>query len=143
MTIALPIGLAAAQAIATTTFELAGQRGLTVLCVVITDTGGHVRLAMRSDAQGIFGFDTALGKARTALGFNRSSLLLAKTFVDPCGVAALSGATHGAFVPLGGGVVVQQDGITVGAAAISGGMPDVDDAIIRAALEAHGFTALA
>lgn len=139
----MSITLADAQAVAAAAFAEAAKVNLSVMSVVITDPGGHIRLAMRSDNQGTFGIDTALGKARTALGFNRSSRLLAKTFVDPCGVASLSGATNGAFLPLGGGVVVQKDGVTVGAAAISGGMPDVDDQLIRAALEACGFTALA
>ena len=139
----MSITLEQAQAVAAKAFAEAAKVDLTVMSLVITDVGGHIRLAMRSDAQGIFGIDSAIGKARSALGFNRSSLLLSKTFVDPCGVAALNGATHGAFTPLGGGVVVQRDGVTVGAAAISGGMPDVDDALIRTALEACGFTALA
>ena len=138
----MTVSLATAQEIARVAFVEGEKQGLSVMSVVITDPGGHIRLAMRSDAQGIFGVDTALGKARTALGFNRSSWLLSKTFVDPCGVAALSGATHGAFVPLGGGVVIQHDGVTVGAAAISGGMPQVDDELIRLAVEAAGLTAL-
>ena len=139
----MTITLDTATEIARLAFADGAKRGLVVMGVVVTDPGGHIRLAMRSDAQGIFGIDSALGKARTALGFNRSSLLLSKTFVDPCGVAALSGATHGAFVPLGGGVVVQKDGVTVGAAAVSGGMPDVDDEIIRIAIEAVGLSVLA
>jgi uncharacterized protein GlcG (DUF336 family) len=98
---------------------------------------------MRSDAQGNFGVDTALGKARSALGFGRSSWSLQKTFVDPCGVAAITAATGGAFVPLGGGVVVQRDGATIGAASISGGMPEVDHDIIVAAVESVGLSALA
>ena len=139
----MTITLDTATEIARIAFADGAKRGLVVMGVVVTDPGGHIRLAMRSDAQGIFGIDSALGKARTALGFNRSSLLLSKTFVDPCGVAALSGATHGAFVPLGGGVVVQKDGVTVGAAAVSGGMPDVDDEIIRIAVKAVGLSVLA
>jgi uncharacterized protein GlcG (DUF336 family) len=138
----MSVSLATAQEIARVAFAEGEQQGLTVMCVVVTDPGGHIRLAMRSDAQGIFGVDTAVGKARTALGFNRSSWLLSKTFVDPCGVAALNGATNGAFLPLGGGVVIQQDGVTVGAAAISGGMPEVDDKLVRLAVEAAGLTAL-
>ena len=138
----MSITLAEAQAVATAAFAEAAKVDLTVMSLVITDTGGFIRLAMRSDSQGTFGIDTALGKARTALGFNRSSLFLSKVFTDPCGVAALSGATHGAFTPLGGGVVIQRDGVTIGAAAISGGLPEVDDAMIRAALDACGFTAL-
>lgn len=138
----MSVTLAEAQEIARVAFADGAKQGLVVMCVVVTDAGGHVRLAMRSDAQGIFGVDTATAKARTALGFNRSSWLLSKTFVDPCGVAGLSGATGGAFLPLGGGVVVQRDGVTVGAAAISGGMPEVDDTLVRAAVEAAGLTAL-
>ena len=139
----MSITLEQAQAVAAAAFTEAAKVNLSVMSVVVTDAGGHIRLAMRSDAQGTFGIDTALGKARTALGFNRSSLLLGKTFVDPYAVASLSGATNGAFLPLGGGVVIQHAGVTVGAAAISGGMPDVDDQLIRAALAVCGFTALA
>ncbi|QGN55862.1 heme-binding protein [Novosphingobium sp. Gsoil 351] len=138
----MSVKLGTAQEIARVAFAEGEKQGLMVMSVVVTDPGGHVRLAMRSDAQGIFGVDTALGKARTALGFNRSSWLLSKTFVDPCGVASLNGATGGAFLPLGGGVVIQHDGVTVGAAAISGGMPEVDDTLIRQAVEAAGLTAL-
>ena len=139
----MTIALDTAAEVARIAFAEGAKQNLSVMSVVVTDPGGHIRLAMRSDAQGIFGVDTALSKARTALGFNRSSLLLSKTFVDPCGVASLSGATHGAFLPLGGGVVIQKDGVTIGAAAISGGMPDVDDALIRTALQAVGLSALA
>ena len=139
----MSISLQQAQAVAAAAFAQAADIDLHVMSVVITDPGGHIRLALRSDAQGNFGIDSALGKARTALGFNRSSLHLSKVFVDPCGVAALSGATGGAFVPLGGGVVIQHDGITIGAAAISGGLPEVDDNLIRSALAACGLSALA
>lgn len=138
----MTVSLHEAQKIAAAAFAEADAQSLRVLSVVVLDPGGHVRLAMRSDTQGIFGIDTAVGKARTALGFNRSSLLLSRVFIDPCGVAALAGVTFGAFVPLGGGIVIQQNGVTVGAAAISGGMPEVDDAIIRKAALAAGFQAL-
>ncbi|KQS04119.1 hypothetical protein ASG11_07565 [Sphingomonas sp. Leaf357] len=136
------VALATATQIAQTAFTEGEKHGVTVMSVVVTDAGGHIRLAMRSDSQGIFGVDTATGKARTALGFNRTSLHLSKIFTDPCAVAAITAATGGAFVPLGGGVVVQQDGVTVGAAAVSGGLPDVDEAIIVAAVEAAGLTVL-
>ena len=119
------------------------KRGIKVMSVVVTDPGGHIRLAMRGDGQGNFGVDTALGKARAALGFNRSSWALQKIFTDPCGVAAINGVTGGAFVPLGGAVVVQRDGLTIGAASISGGLPDVDHDIITQAVEAVGLTVLA
>ena len=132
-----------ATEIARAAFADGEARGLKTMSVVVTDPGGHIRLAMRSDAQGNFGVDTALGKARSALGFGRSSWSLQKTFVDPCGVAAITAATGGAFVPLGGAVVVQRDGETIGAASISGGMPDVDHDIIAAAVAAAGLQVLA
>lgn len=136
------VKLATAIAIAETAFAEGEKYDVTVMSVVVTDAGGHVRLAMRSDSQGTFGVDTALGKARTSLGFNRTSLHLSKIFTDPCAVAAITAATGGAFVPLGGGVVVQQDGVTVGAAAVSGGLPQVDEDIIVTAVEAAGLTVL-
>ena len=117
-------------------------QGVVNMTVVVTDPGGEVRLAMRADGQGLFGIDTATGKARTALGFNRSSLALSKIFTDPCAVAAIAAATGGRFVPLGGGVVVRDaGGAIVGAAAVSGGLPDVDEAIIVKALESVGLSA--
>ena len=138
----MTVTLATATAIAQAAFAEGETRGVTVMSVVVTDPGGHIRLAMRSDAQGIFGVDTALGKARTSLGFNRPSLHLSKVFTDPCAVAAITAATGGAFVPLGGGIVVQRDGATVGAIGVSGGLPDVDEAIAAAAAEAAGLTVL-
>ena len=138
----MTVTLATATAIADTAFAEGLVRGVTVMSVVVTDPGGHVRLAMRGDAQGIFGIDTALGKARTALGFNRPTLHLSKVFTDPCAVAAIAAATGGAFVPLGGGVVIQREGATVGAIGVSGGLPDIDEAIAVAAAEAAGLTIL-
>ena len=138
----MTISLATASEIATRAFAEGEARGVVVMSVVVTDLGGHIRLAMRSDAQGTFGVYTALGKARTALGFNRPTLHLSKIFTDPFAVAAITAATGGAFVSLGGGAVVQKDGVTVGAVAVSGGLPDVDEAIVVAAAESVGLSIL-
>jgi uncharacterized protein GlcG (DUF336 family) len=112
------------------------RRGIAKASIVVTDGGGNIRAALRADAAGTFGVDTALGKARTALGFNASSLALAKTFeTTPAAAAALSAATGGRFLPIGGGVVVADaDGFVVGAAAMSGGLPEIDDEIVTRAI---------
>ena len=136
------ISLSQASRIAELAFAEGEKHGVVNMSVVVTDVGGNVRLAMRADGQGIFGIDTATGKAQTALGFNRTSLHLSKIFTDAAAVAAITAATGGRFVPLGGGVVVQKDGVTVGAAAVSGGLPDVDEAIIVASVESVGFSVL-
>lgn len=129
--------------VAQAVFTEAEARGVTNISVVITDPGGHIRVAMRADGQGIFGVDTALAKATTALGFNRATLALTPLFSNQA-TAAISGATHGRFAPLGGGVVaVNESGAIVGGAAVSGGLPDVDHQIIVAALEGCGFKTLA
>ena len=136
------IPLKTALRIAELAYEHGATQGVVNMSVVVTDVGGNPRLAMRADGQGMFGIDTATGKAQAALGFNRTSLHLSKIFTDPVAVAAINGVTGGRFVPLGGGVVVQKDGVTVGGAAVSGGLPEVDDAIIVAAIEAVGLTVL-
>ena len=136
------IPLATALQLAQAAFAEGEAQGVVNMTVVVTDPGGEVRLAMRADGQGLFGIDTATGKARTALGFNRSSLALSKIFTDPCAVAAIAAATGGRFLPLGGGVVVRDaGGAIVGAAAVSGGLPDVDEAIIVKAIESVGLSA--
>ncbi|WP_293897716.1 heme-binding protein [Phenylobacterium sp.] len=138
----MSITLAEALKLAQGALAEAEARGVTKISVVVTDPGGHVRVAMRTDGQGIFGVDTAIAKAVTALGFNRATLALTPLFTDQA-TAAISGATGGRFAPLGGGVVVtDRAGVIVAGAAVSGGLPDVDHAIIVAAIEAQGLLAL-
>lgn len=134
---------AEALALAQSAFAEGEARGVVKMSVVVTDPGGHVRLAMRGDGQGIFGVDTATAKAVTALGFNRATLALAPLFTAQA-ASAIAGATGGRFAPLGGGVVlIDGAGQITGAAAVSGGLPEVDHEIVVAAAAAHGFTTLA
>ena len=136
------LSLADARKIADAALEEASRRNVVKCSVVITDAGGHVRLAYRADGQGIFGVQTATAKATTALGFNRATLALTPFFSDQA-TAAISGATDGRFAPLGGGVVVTNlAGDILGAAAISGGLPEVDHEIIVAAVASQGFSSL-
>jgi uncharacterized protein GlcG (DUF336 family) len=119
----------------------AAQAGIASASVVVTDAGGAIRAAERGDTVGTFGVSIATAKARTALGFGRSSVKLAAVFGDkPAVVTGLAGAVGGDFLPLGGGVVIVDAADTViGAAAIAGGAPDVDHAVITAAVEAAGL----
>ena len=113
-----------------------------MMSIVVTDPGGDIRLAMRSDAQGIFGVQTATAKAVSALGYNRPTVALTPLF-SPEAVAGITAATGGRFAPIGGGVVITDaDGVIVGGAGISGGPPAIDHEIVVAALEACGFQTL-
>ena len=136
------ITLEVATQIAHAAFREGAQLSVVNMSVVVTDPGGHIRVAMRADGQGIFGIETAKGKAVTALGFNRSTLKMKDAF-DASATAAITAATGGRFVPLGGGIVIQDaDARTIGAAGVSGGLPAIDDEIIIAAVEAIGLRVL-
>jgi uncharacterized protein GlcG (DUF336 family) len=138
------ITLDTATKIAAAAFAEGAKNNLVNMSVVVTDVGGNMRLGMRADGQGIFGIKTAMGKAVSALGFNRSSLSLNKVFGEAvASTVGINGVTDGVFVPIGGGVVaIDADGVIVGAAAVSGGAPATDDAVIRAALRSVGLGAL-
>lgn len=138
------INLESARRIADAAMTEAAKRNLTKAAVVITDMGGDIRVALRSDAMGSFGVETARGKAQAALGFNQSSLKLAEIFgSSAAAVAAINGATGGRFVPLGGAVlVVNKEGHIIGAASMSGALPAVDDEIITLAVRAAGLDVL-
>lgn len=136
------INLAHAKAIIAAAMEGAMAKGLAGVSVVVTDPAGAIRAAERTDAGGPFGVDIARAKARTALGFRRSSIKTAAVFGDkPAVVTGLNAAIDGAFLPLGGGVVVAAaDGTIVGAAALAGGTPDMDHEIIAAAVASVGLS---
>ncbi len=131
------ISLAQAKAIIAAALEGAAAKGLAA-AVVVTDPSGAICAAERTDAAGPFGVDIARAKARTALGFRRSSLKTAAVFGDkPAVVTGLNAAIEGPLLPLGGGVVlVDADGVIVGAAGLAGGAPEVDHEVIAAAVEA-------
>jgi uncharacterized protein GlcG (DUF336 family) len=138
------ISLELARTIADAALADAAQRGSLKAAVVVTDLGGDIRLALRADAAGSFGVDIARGKAQTALGFNSSSLKLAQVFgAAPSSTTAINAATGGRFVPIGGGVlVINSQGHIIGAAAVSGGAPETDDAIVTRAVRAAGLDVL-
>ena len=134
------ITLDAAIKISQVAIEEGRKRGVPNMAVAVVDAGGALRLALRTDGQGFFGIDIARGKAVSALGFNRATLQLAQMFSDPVKVAGIVAATGGQFVPIGGGVLVQNEaGVTLGAAAVAGGMPEVDEAIVSAGVLAAGL----
>ena len=137
MTLTLEVATKIAQA----TLAAGRQENVTALSVVVTDPGGHIRVAMRSDGVGIFGIDIAKAKAVTALGFNRSSLQIAKGLgTNPVAVTGLVGATDGRFLPIGGGVLIHdQAGNLVGAGAAAGSLPENDEKFITAGIAAAGL----
>ncbi len=137
------ISLDQAQAIVSAAIEGAAGAALAAASVVVTDAGGNIRAAARTDSAPPFGIDIALGKAKTALGFRRSTLKIGVIFGDkPAVVTGLAGAV-GTFLPLGGGVAIaNKDGIVIGGAALAGGAPETDHGVIVGAVAAAGLSVL-
>jgi uncharacterized protein GlcG (DUF336 family) len=132
--------LDAATQIAKGAFDAGRAAGVSALTVVVTDPGGHIRLALRADGVGNFGVRVAHGKCKTALGFARSSMSISQGFTDPTKVAGLVGVTDGDFLPFGGGVrILSEDGVVLGGAAAAGSSPENDEQFILAGLKAAGF----
>ena len=138
------MSLELARRIATAAFAEGSRRGIDNITVVVADPSGGMRLALRSDAQGGFGVDTAFAKAQSALGFNTSTARLAATFgQNPAATAGINAAVGGCFLPIAGAVVITNgEGTVVGAVSISGGNPTADDEIARVAIQDLGLIAL-
>jgi uncharacterized protein GlcG (DUF336 family) len=136
------LSLDQARAIIVAAHKEAAAQGLAAVSIVVMDASGAIRASERNDAAPPFGLSIALAKARTAFGFGRSSIKTAAVFAaQPAVVTGLSDATGGHFLPLGGGVViVSADGATLGAAGLAGGMPDIDHAVLAAAVAAAGLS---
>jgi glc operon protein GlcG len=122
------ISLLAARGIVDAAMAEADRRGISKAAAVVTDFGGDIRAALRADGAG-------------ALGFGISSLRLAAIFgPSASSTIGINAATGGRFVPIGGGVLVlNSQGHVIGAAAVSGGAPEVDDEIITLAVRAAGL----
>jgi uncharacterized protein GlcG (DUF336 family) len=125
----MTLSLATATKIALTALETAAQENVTTISVVVTDVGGAIRVAMRGDNVGPFVIEAALGKAKTAIGFNSRSSRMAQFFGgNPSGTAGLVGVTDGRFLPIAGGVLIHdKDGVLLGAAAVAGSSPENDE----------------
>ena len=142
--IAPSLPLNQAIAIVEAALAAAPAHQLAKIAVVVTDVGGAIRAGASSDNQTAFGFDIAHNKARTAIGFQSSSLRLAEFFSkNPSSTIGVTGVTGGQFLPIGGGIVIlNADGQIVGGAAVAGGAPAIDHAVISAAVVAVGLKVL-
>ncbi len=137
MTLSLEVALQIARA----ALDAGRAENVHALTVVVTDAGGHLRVALRADGVGTFGVDIAHAKAMTALGLGRSSMLVAKSLgANASVVAGLTAATGGRFLPIGGGVLIRDaSGALLGAAAAAGSAPENDEKFIASGVRAAGL----
>ena len=109
--------------------RLGREAGLLPLTVVVLDAGGRLVAAESEDGSGILRFDIALGKAWGALGMGISSRQIRDRLSKrPTFQNALAAASDGRFVPVPGGVLIEDDaGDTIGAVGISGDTSEKDE----------------
>jgi len=119
----------------------ARTRGLQPMTIAVFDAGGRLVSADCEDGAGTLRLEIASGKALGALGFGISSATLAGRMQGrECFVSGVAAAADGRFVPAGGGVLIlDAQGVVVGAAGASGDSPDQDQAVVLAGLEAAGL----
>lgn len=115
--------------------------GLKPLTIVVLDAGGHVVAAIRQDRSAIRRFEIAHGKAHGALALGIGTrALMARAETQAYFIAAVGAAVGGAFIPVPGGVLLQDaSGDVIGAVGVSGDTSDNDEAVAVAGARAAGL----
>jgi glc operon protein GlcG len=129
----MSITLAAARRVIAALETAAMDQNMQVAAAVV-DQGGWPVLQIRMDGAFPAAVDAALAKARTAALYRRPSSDFSKRVKEGMPLAHLPHV-----VPLGGGVLLERDGVLVGALGVSGAREDTETAL--ADLVAQQFAA--
>jgi uncharacterized protein GlcG (DUF336 family) len=124
-------------------FGKARELGLKPLGVAVLDAGGHLIAYQRQDGASTGRLQLAIGKAAGALFLGLSSRKVGEMAADrPTFIASLGPIAPAGVVPAAGGViVVDADGMAIGAVGISGDLSDNDELCTLAGIAAAGLTA--
>jgi glc operon protein GlcG len=109
----------------------------------VLDPGGHLIVAVRMDGAPFASVDFARGKAfaSVALGGQSGATLEQRFEDDPSEYSNVSGAGYFApFLPARGVFPVFVDGHLLGAVGASGAPSEIDDQVVKGAIEAIGAT---
>ena len=111
------------------------------MTVVVLDAGGRIIASQSEDGSGLMRFDIARGKAWGALGMGMSSRLIRDRLATrPSFQAALGTAADGKFIPVPGGVLVEdEEGTVIGAVGVSGDTSEKDEYCAIVAIHAAGL----
>jgi uncharacterized protein GlcG (DUF336 family) len=126
------LNLEAAKLIASACEATARRNGWKVVIAVVDD-GGHALLLERIDGAQSSSVETALGKAKAAVGFRRPTRILEET-VNQGRFAYLSLA--GAPVLMQGGLPIEVEGQFLGAVGVSGVKASDDEIVAQAGIDA-------
>jgi len=129
------ISLTQAEAAIAAARTMANQLGIAVNIAVL-DSGTQLTAFARMDDAFLGSIDVALNKAKTSVLFGEATEVIGE-WSKPGSPAHGLERTNGGLVVFGGGVPVRGvSGQLIGAVGISGGSPDQDAQIARAAADA-------
>ena len=113
------------------------------LTVIMLDAGGKIIVSKSEDGSDIMWFDTALGKVWGALGMGISSRLIRhRLFARPAFLTSLAAVADRRFVPVPGGVLIEDvEGFTSCAIGISGDTSEKDEYCAIRAVQDAGLKA--
>ena len=139
------ISLQQANTIIEAALARGGEMKLKPLSVSVLDAGGHMIAFQRQDGASSLRERIASGKAAGALALGVSSRKIGEMAADrPSFVASLGAmATHGIVPAAGGVIVVDAEGLPIGAVGITGDTSDNDEACALAGIAAAGLAAQA
>ena len=126
-----PISLETARKATAAAIAEGRKNGWTV-AVGVVDPGGVLVYFERMDGTQTGSSDVAIGKARTAAAFKRSTRLFEAGIVD----GRLQNLGLPGALPIEGGVPLIENGRIVGAIGVSGALPEQDGVCVRAGIDA-------
>ncbi len=107
--------------------------------VAILDAAGHPVLVARGKKEAWHGPYMAMGKARLAAAFRKSTAKLMEQWADrPLYPMSLTEIIPGGVTLNKGGVPIYENGECIGAIGVGGSSPDSDHEVARATVEALG-----
>lgn len=110
----------------------ANEAGLKAVFVIL-DTGAHLVTFSRMDGAWLASNELAIAKARASVMFQAPSESLAPSLKVGEPVAHFDHIHNGGLLLMGGGVPLFDNGVLIGALGVSGGTPEQDAALARAA----------
>jgi glc operon protein GlcG len=126
-----PVSIETARKATATAIAEGKKNGWTV-AVAVVDSGGVLVYFERMDGTQTASSDIAIGKARTAAAFKRST----KLFEDGIVAGRLQNLGLPGALPIDGGVPLIENGRIVGAIGVSGARPEQDGVCVKAAIDA-------
>ena len=137
------ISLSQANTVISAAFAKGQELGLNPLTVAVLDAGGHLIAFQRQDRASSLRPQIACGEAGGALGLGLSSRKIGEMAADrPTFIGSLGPISPHGVVPAAGGViVVDGDGLPIGAVGITGDTSDNDEACALAGIAAAGLVA--